>query len=137
MLMHEVGDAVFWQDKDDSIDLRDAKAGIMQAAECVGRKHIGTQLSGILRNETYSSILLRTGKKLPIGATFKRQELLKESAQEKEQKNLDNFLSKMKTLGILKDAETLGEYMFVNPLYHLYIWYTAKEQKNTLRGKNK
>ncbi|MFH1372014.1 MAG: ATP-binding protein [Planctomycetota bacterium] len=135
MLMHEVGDAVFWQDKDGHIDIKDAKIGITEAAQTVGRKHIGTQLSSVFKNETYSSILLRMGNKLPIGATFKRQELLKENAKEKEQKNLDNFLSKMKTLIILKEAETRGEYTFVNPLYHLYIWYKAKEQNSHQRKK--
>ncbi|OHB73190.1 MAG: hypothetical protein A2Z25_04315 [Planctomycetes bacterium RBG_16_55_9] len=129
MLMHEVGDAVFWQDSDGQIDPSDARIGITEAARNVGRKYIGTQVSNVLRNKTYSSILLRMGKKLPIGATFERQELLKEKASEKERKNLDNFLNKIKRLGIMKDAEVRGEYTFVNPLYHLYIWYEAKNKK--------
>lgn len=128
MLMHEVGDAVFWQDSDGQIDLSDARQGITEAARNVGRKYIGAQVSNVLRNKTYSSILLRMGKKLPIGATFKRQELLKQKASEKERKNLDNFLNKTKKLGIMKDADVRGEYTFVNPLYHLYIWYEAKNR---------
>jgi len=128
MLMHEVGDAVFWQDSDGQIDLSDARQGITEAARNVGRKYIGAQVSNVLRNKTYSSILLRMGKKLPIGATFKRQELLKQKASEKERKNLDNFLNKIKKLGIMKDADVRGEYMFVNPLYHIYIWYEAKNR---------
>jgi len=122
MLMHEVGDAVFWQDSDGQIDLSDARQGITEAARNVGRKYIGTQVSNVLRNKTYSSILLRMGKKLPIGATFKRQELLKQKASEKERKNLE--------LGIMKDAEVRGEYTFVNPLYHLYVWYEAENKKS-------
>jgi len=129
MLMHEVGDAVFWQDTDSRIDIVDAKLGIMEAAKIVGRKYIGTQISSVFRSKVYSSILMRIGEKLPIGATFKRQELLKENAPEKEQKNLDNFLKKVKKLGIMGDAETRGEYKFVNPLYHLYMWYEAKNVK--------
>lgn len=128
MLMHEVGDAVFWQDSDNHIDTIDARKGITEAARNVGRKFIGTQVSNVLRNRTYSSILMRMGKKLPIGATFKRQELLKQNASEKEIKNLDNFLNKIKKLGIMKDAEGRGEYIFVNPLYHLYLWYEAKKR---------
>jgi len=126
MLMHEVGDAIFWQDEDDYIDIKDARVGITEAARIVGRKYIGTQVASVFKNKIYSSILLRMGKKLPIGVTFKRQELLKEKASEKERKNLDNFLSKIKRLGIMKDAEVRGEYTFVNPLYHLYIWYEGK-----------
>ena len=127
MLMHEVGDAVFWQDTDNHINESDAKQGIMEAARNVGKKYIDPQISKVLRNKTYSSILWRVGKKLPLGATFKRQALLKE-VPEKEQKNLDNFLRRIKKLGIVDDSEVRGEYRFVNPLYHLYIWYEAKNR---------
>jgi hypothetical protein len=92
----------------------------------VGRKYIGSQIASVFRNKTYSSILMRMGKKLPIGATFNRQGLLKE-VPETEQRNLDNFLNRIKDLGIVDDAEARGEYRFVNPLYHLYIWYMARE----------
>ena len=33
----------------------------------------------------------------------------------------------MRILGIIDDAEVRGEYKFVNPLYHLYLWYEAKQ----------
>ena len=127
-LIHEIGDAVFWQDTDERIDGIDARKGIMEAAQTVGRKYIGPQVSSVFRNKIYSSILTRLGEKLPIGATFKRQELLKENALEKEQKNLDNFLNKVKKLGIMEDAETRGEYKFINPLYHLYV-YGIKQKR--------
>lgn len=126
MLMHEVGDAVFWQDTDNHIDDADAKQGIIEAAEKVGKNYIDAQVSSVLRSRTYSSILWRIGKKLPLGTTFKRQELLKE-APEKEQKNLDNFLRRIKKLGIIDDTEAQGEYRFVNPLYHLYVWFEANK----------
>jgi len=132
MLMHEVGDAVFWQDTDNHVNETDARRGITEAARIIGRKYIDPQISNVLRSETYSSILWRIGKKSPLGVTFKRQELLKENAPEKEQKNLDNFLNKIKKLGIMQDADVRGEYRFVNPLYHLYLWYEAKN-----RTKNK
>jgi len=130
MLMHEVGDAVFWQDTDNNIDIRDAKQGIMEAARAVGKKYIDPQISKVLRSKTYSSILWRIGKKLPLGTSFKRQELLKEVPEE-EQKNLDNFLNRIKKLGLVDDAEIRGEYRFVNPLFHLYVWYEAKSKAGT------
>ena len=37
--------------------------------------------------------------------------------------------NKIKRIGIMKDADVRGEYTFVNPLYHLYIWYEAKNKK--------
>lgn len=129
MLLHEVGDAVFWQDTNKHISEADARQGIMEAARIVGKKYIDPQISNVLRSRTYSSILWRIGKKLPLGATFKRQELLKE-APEREKKNLDNFLRRIKKLGIIDDTETKGEYKFVNPLYHLYVWYEAKNKKD-------
>jgi len=135
MLMHEVGDAVFWQDTDNNIDMDDSRQGIMEAARIVGKKYIDPQISKVLRSKTYSSILWRIGKKLPLGTTFKRQELLKE-VPETEQRNLDNFLNRIKDLRIVDDAEARGEYRFVNPLYHLYIWYMAREQ-STLRPSNR
>jgi len=130
MLMHEIGDAVFWQDTDSNIDIRDAKQGIEEAARTVGKKYIDPQISKVLRSKTYSSILWRIGKKLPIGGAFKRQELLKEIPAD-EQKNLDNFLNRIKKLGIVDDAEVKGEYRFVNPLFHLYVWYEAKSKPGT------
>ena len=127
MLLHEVGDAVFWQDTDNHISESDARQGIMEAARIVGRKYIDTKISKVLRSETYSSILWQMGKKLPVGATFRRQELLK-AVGEKEKKNLDNFLNRIKKLGLIDDAEVRGEYTFVNPLYHLYLWFEAKNR---------
>ena len=127
MLLHEVGDAVFWQDINNHISESDARQGIMEAARIVGRKYIDTKISKVLRSETYSSILWQMGKKLPVGATFKRQELLK-AVGEKEKKNLDNFLNRIKKLGLIDDAEVRGEYTFVNPLYHLYLWFEAKNR---------
>jgi len=127
MLMYEVGDAVFWQDTDGHVDESDAMQGIMEAAGIIGKKYIDPKIANVLRSKTYSSILWRIGGKLPLGATFQRGELLKEVPQT-EQKNLDNFLSRMKKLGIVEDGEARGEYRFVNPLYHLYLWYEARKK---------
>jgi len=137
MLMHEVGDAVFWQDTDNQVDITDARQGIFEAARNVGKKYIGAQVATVLRNEIYRSILLRMGQKTPIGVSFTRRELLKEKASDKEYKNLDNFLNKVKKLGIMKAGDAHGECRFVNPLYHLYIWYTAQEQSKSGRNSRK
>lgn len=126
MLMHEVGDSVFWQDSDGRIDAGDAFSGITEAARTVGKKYIDPQISTVLRSKTYTSILRRISE-MPsrFGATFGRQQVLQEIPQQ-EQKNLDNFLRRIKKLGIIDDTEARGEYRFVNPLYHLYVWYTAQ-----------
>lgn len=128
MLMHEVGDSVFWQDSDMRIDESDAINGITEAARTVGKKYIDPQISTVLRSKTYTSILRRISE-MPsgFGATFGRQQVLQEIPN-KEQKNLDNFLRRIRKLGIVEDTEVRGEYKFVNPLYHLYIWYEAKNK---------
>ena len=131
MLMHEVGDAVFWQDTDNHVSEKDARLGIMEAARAVGRK-IDPQISKILKSKTYASILHKISK-MPIGVTFERRQIL-QKAPEQEQKNLDNFLRRIKKLGIVDDSEVRGEYRFVNPLYHLYVWYEAKNRISSSRS---
>lgn len=123
MLMHEVGDAVFWEDANNAIDRNDARNGIIRAAEIVGRKYLDPQVYRALRGETYRSTLRRVGK-LPLGANFQRKEVLNK-IPEKERKAFDNFLQRIKKLGIISETEIRGEYRFTNQLYHLYIWLEA------------
>ncbi len=134
MLMHEIGDAVFWQDSDGIIDDSDAKAGIMEAAKNVGRKYVDPNVAKVLKSKIYGSMLWRMGEQLPIGTSFNRQDLLKKGSNE-EKKNLDNFLSRARKLGIMEAMETKGEYRFVNALYHLYVWLAAKQQQKNLSVK--
>lgn len=127
MLMHEIGDAVFWQNEDNRISGNDALLGIMEAAQSVGRKYIDHQVSKLLRSKTYGSILSTIHKKAPVGGMFNRQQIL-ESLPSTERKNLDNFLQRGRRLGIIQMMETRGEYKFVNPLHQLYTWSEAKNR---------
>lgn len=128
MLMHEVGDAIFWQDTDNYIDEGDALAGIMEAAQVVGRKYIAPKVSSLLKSKTYASILQIIHKKAPLGGMFSRQQIL-EATPAGGQKNLDNFLKRSRELGIIEVREARGEYKFVNPLHQLYVWYEAKNKQ--------
>jgi hypothetical protein len=128
MLMHEVGDAIFWQDTDNYIDEEDALEGITEAARVVGKKYIAPQVSKLLRNKVYASILHVIQKRTPLGGMFNRQEILQELPP-KEQMNLDNFLQRIRDLGIVGSEEARGEYKFVNPLHQLYMWYEVKKKK--------
>lgn len=123
MLMHEVGDAIFWQDTDGRIDEKDAKAGLLEAAENVGKKYLDPQVYKAIGSETYRSILRKIGK-LPLGTKFQRKEIL-EKMTEEERKTFDNFLQRIKKLGIINETEIRGEYRFINQLYHLYVWLEA------------
>lgn len=125
MLMHEVGDAVFWLNTDNCIDEIEARRGIVEAAETVGKKYLDPQVYQALRSETYRSILRRVGK-LPLGESFYRKDILEE-VPKREQKTFDNFLRRAKKLGIISETEVRGEYRFINMLYHLYVWFEAEE----------
>jgi len=91
------------------------------------------QVYRALRSETYRSILRRIGK-LPLGASFQRKDVL-EKVPDKERKIFDNFLRRIKSLGIISETEMRGEYRFVTQLYHLYVrleaFRTEKGRKRT------
>jgi hypothetical protein len=101
--------------------MEDARLGILEAAQVVGKKYIAPKISNVLRSQTYSSILSKISL-MPLGEMFERQKILQEAPQ-KEQDNLDNFLRRSRELGIIEAAGGRGEYRFVNPLYHLYMWF--------------
>ncbi|MEA1906541.1 MAG: ATP-binding protein [Euryarchaeota archaeon] len=119
VLLHEVGDAVYWEDFDNCIGRDDAIKGIFHAAENVGRKYLDRQVYQTLRSETYHSILRRMGK-LPLEAKFQRKELVREMS-DSERRNFDNFRRRMEELGVLAKEEVRGEYRFSNELFRLYV----------------
>jgi AAA+ ATPase superfamily predicted ATPase len=119
MLMHEVGDAIFWEDTDNFIDINDANRGIINAVESIGKKYLEPQIYQVMRSRTYRTILRKIGE-LPLGTNFLRKDML-EKMSEKEQKSFDNFLRRMKKLGVITEGEIRGEYRFINQLYHFYI----------------
>lgn len=135
MLMHELGDAIFWLDKDNHIDIDDAIGGLIEAANIIGKKYLDPQVYQVLKSETYSSILIKIGK-LTLGKRFQRKNIL-ENASKKESKTFDNFLFKLKTLGIINKTENRGEYKFANMLYHLYIRLRARRAKDQNKNLNR
>jgi len=117
-LMHELGDAVFWADKDDRIDGNDALAGIIQAVVIVGRKYF-EPISQALQSSDYHSILRKLGS-LKTDLTFHKRDLEK-GLNESERRKLNNFLQRMKKLHALLPGETRGEYVFPNRLVSVYL----------------
>lgn len=135
MLMHEVGDAVFWFDTDNEIDEEDAMVGLVSAAENVGRKYLNPQVYQALRSKAYRSILRKLGK-FPLGKNFLRRDILTKVPEE-EGRIFDNFLQRTKKLGIISETEIRGEYRFVNELYHLYVGLEALRAERGIRTTNK
>ena len=120
-LMHEIGDAVFWGDNDGVISGNDAMYGILDAADRIGKKYLDPKVYRAIRSKRYRSIFRKLGEE---PTTFFRKKELVSKLNDKEKKVFNNFLRKMRELGIIvSDMERgRGSYKFVNELYPIYIW---------------
>jgi len=118
MLMHELGDAVFWLNEDYHVDKEDALNGILFATESISRKYLHPDIYAMIRNNAYLPIL----RKMPSKARFKQREIF-ESLSQEEKVVFDDFLNKLGKLGVLKPEE--GEYLFTNEFYRLYLQLEA------------
>jgi energy-coupling factor transporter ATP-binding protein EcfA2 len=129
VFMHEIGDAVFKTDEDDNIDGKDALAGILRAAEAIGSKYIEPKVLATIRSDRYRGILKKVVKE-PFEYRFSKQDLIKRISPE-ESKVLNNFLQKMKNLGVLSQPpeSPRGEYAFTSELYSLFFWLQATAEK--------
>ncbi len=136
IFMHEIGDAVFWSDDDGIISEDDASSGIIDAAERIGKKYLDPKIYRAIRSEQYRSILRRLGER-PINR-FKKGEI-ESKLNEKEKKVFNNFLRKMRELGIIvSDIEGgRGSYKFVNELYPVYIGMESQNFRKRTITKNK
>lgn len=120
ILMHEIGDAIFWRNTGGKIDEDDAILGIIEAAERIGKKYLDPKVYNALRSKSYRTILRKLGE-LP-SRKFRKKDV-EERLDEKERKVFHNFLGKMRKLGVIEpDVEAgRGAYRFVNELYPIYI----------------
>ena len=132
ILMQEIGDAVFWADDDWKIDQNDVTQGILDAADRIGKKYLEPQVYRTIRSERYRSILRKLGEK--ITPSFRKKEI-ENNLNSEEKKVFNNFLKKMRDLGIIVQnvEEGRGSYRFVNRLYPVYIWMESQN----FRGKRK
>lgn len=126
VLAHEIGEAVFKADEDNRITRRDALQGIVTAADIVGQKHLEPRVFSAIRSKRYRTILRKFAAKQAFGESFRRRDLSKLLSND-EAKVLDNFITKMKKLGVITgDPEGgHGAYRFQNLLHHLYFYLDA------------
>lgn len=121
-IMHLIGDAAYWTDKDSILDMGDAIGAILLAADEVGKKYVDQQVYKALRSKDYHSILA----KIATIKSFSSMSFIKADVAtgltETEQKKFNNFLQKMKTLNVLRSGEVKGEYIFNSRMVRLYIW---------------
>jgi len=119
-IMHLIGDAAFWIDRDERIDRDDAIGAVLTAAEDVGKKYVDAQVYKALRSSDYRSILAKIAK-TGLGMTFHKSEIAK-GLTEAERKKLNNFLQKMKRLNVIRSGDVQGEYVFNVRMVRVYIW---------------
>jgi hypothetical protein len=130
-IMHIIGNAAYWTDTDGRIDRDDAMRAVVLAAEDVGRKYVDQQVYQALRSKDYHSILRKIAQ-MGLDMNFRRADVSK-GLTESERKKLDNFLSKMKALKVIRPGAVSGEYVFNMRMVRLYIWLkSTSEQRNTL-----
>lgn len=126
-IMHIIGDAVFWIDKDNVIDNIDAMDGVAIAAEEVGKKFVDQQVYKALRSKDYHSILAKLSKET-FDLSFLKGNIEK-GLSENEKKKFNNFLQRMKKLNVLKSGDERGEYTFNSRLVRLYVLLKSLEKK--------
>ena len=126
VLAHEIGDAVWRTALGPNIAYEEAVEGIADAAEVIGRKLLEPRIFKAVRGERYRSILRKLADRQ--GNRFKRVEILEDLAGN-DRKVLDNFLRRMKNLGVLETVpEIRGGYRFPNRLYALYFFMEAQRR---------
>jgi len=131
VLAHEIGDATFKLDTDGHIDKQDALRGVVSAADIVGRKHLEPQVFQAIRSDRYRAILRKVAT-APFEIRFKRADLRSRLTAE-QLRVLDNFLRRMKRLGVLQSDPEGGPgcYRFTNYLHYLYFSLEAERAKGS------
>lgn len=120
-IMHLIGNAAYWLDRDGRIDDQDASAAVILAADEVGKRYVDQQVYAALRSADYRSILAKIARMGPDSMSFSKSEVAA-GLTETEKKKFNNFLQKMKTLKVLRAGEVQGEYVFNMRMVRLYIW---------------
>jgi hypothetical protein len=125
-IMHLIGDAAFWIDRDGNVDMDDAIRAVFTAAEDVGKKYVDQQVYKALRSTDYRSILQKIARQMGPGSmTFKKADVVARLT-DIEKKKFSNFLSKMKKLKVLRSGDVQGEYLFSMRMVQMYIWLRSR-----------
>jgi len=105
----------------------DAKKGVVRAANIVGQKYIRQQVIEAIRSKKYRSILqkLSTSERIFVGLRFDRA-TLKSMLTPEEAGSMDNFLQRMKELGVIvtDDDEGPGCYRLASYIMSIYLFLT-------------
>lgn len=120
-IMHLIGDAAFWQDRDGVIDHQDAMEAVYMAADEVGKKYVDQQVYRALKSSDYHSILAKIAKMGPASMSFTKAQVARDLTAD-ETRKFNNFVQKMKRLKVIRSGEVKGEWVFNSRMERLYIW---------------
>ncbi len=125
VFLHEIGDAVFNVDSDGTIDENDALSGVLSAARVIGAKYIEPKVLDAIWSDRYRGILKQLIVR-PMEHSFSKADLLRRISPE-QAKVLNNFLQKMKQLGVVLQSPDMGRghYRFASELYALFFYLQA------------
>ena len=107
-VMHSIGEAAFWAEQDGVVDDKDVTRAVIAAADDIGKKFVDQQVLKTVRSKLYLSTLEKIAEIDPIELTFKKSDVVPLLTQE-EKKTFDNFLQKMKQLGVIRSGVGQGE----------------------------
>lgn len=135
-MMQEIGEGVFWFNRDDVIDKNDTWRGILDAGDAIGEKHIRPTLDKSIRSKPYLTILKALGNDFMFSNiekeyTFRKKEFMPK-LNKREQNAFPKFLKRAKDLNIIEYASTPnnGIYKFSNNLYPVYFFIEANTNSN-------
>lgn len=129
-IMHLIGNAAYWLDRDGKIDRRDASQAVINAADEVGKKYVDQQVYAALRSADYRSIMNKIARLGPDNMSFMKNDVAK-GLTDSEKGKLNNFLQRMKRLGVLRSGDVRGEYIFNVRMTRLYIWLRSPEKEKS------
>ena len=130
-IMHEIGDATYYIDNDGIVDSKDAFKAVLSASDAIGRKYVEPEVYSAISSKTYHSILLKLGQLNK--QVFSKSELAA-GLSTSESRNLTNFLTRLKTLNVLKNTENKGEYEFIIRMVQVYVWLKSTAGSSSLPG---
>lgn len=125
-IMHLIGDAAYWRDRDNKIDGAEAMQAVFDAADEVGKKYVDQQIYKALRSEDYRSILAKIAESSPLEMSFTRKGVAA-GLTESEKGKFDNFIQRMKKLNVIRTGDTPGEYVFNLRMVRLYIFLSSSK----------
>ena len=133
ILMQEIGDATYLIDDDQKITYKDALSGIISAAENVRKKYLDPKVYKAIKSKRYRTILKKLARQ-PYSRTFKKKEI-EAKLTEAERKVFNNFLKRMRELGIIeRDIEEGRGLIDLSMKYIPFIFgWKVKSGKNDLK----